>query len=151
MDNSVDKKKVAITDETRIVMGFDEVEVSGEPIKVNEFTFPQELKALTIAAPIIGEIADLYLNGGDPDMLEIEGVFATHGKALTELLSISTGKPVEWFDTLPGKYASSLFLTFWGMNSHFFTQRIASRYIMANPELLKTKKEKLDSANSAQH
>jgi len=143
MDNSGDKKKDAITDETRIVMGFDEVKVNGEPIKVSEFTFPQELKALTIAAPIIGEIADLYLNGGDPDMLEIEGVFARHGEALMELISISTGKPLEWLHSLKG-HSSSLFLTFWGVNSHFFTQRIASRYIMANPELLKTKKEKLD-------
>lgn len=151
MDNSVDKNKDAIKDETRIVMGFDEVEIQGKSIKVNEFTFPQELKALSIAEPVINEIADLYVKGGDPDMLVIERVFYEHADAMINLLSISTGKPVEWFNALPGKYANALFLTFWGMNSHFFTQRIASRFIMGNPALLKTSKEKSGSENSAQH
>lgn len=151
MDNSENKKQDTAQKETRIILGFDEVEVNGETVKVNEFTFTQELKALAIAEPIIGAIADLYIKGEDPDMLAIETVFATHAEAMIELLSISTSKPIEWFNSLTGKYTSPLFFAFWGVNSHFFTQRIASRYLMGNPDLLKTTKEKSGSANSSQH
>jgi len=151
MDSVEDKKPVSAEDETRIVMGFDEIDVNGTPIKVCEFTFSQELKALTIAEPIIKAIAQLYIDGDEPDMLVMEKVFAEHYKSFISLLSISTGKPAEYFELLPGKYASPIFLTFWGVNSHFFTQRIASQYIMAHPERLKTNQTTSNSANSAQH
>ncbi len=137
-NNAPDKTE----DETRIVMGFDEIELDNETVKVSEFTFTQELKALAIAEPIIKAIAELYVNSSEPDMLNIEKVFAMHAEVLVQLLSISTTKPVEWFNLLPGRYANTIFLTFWGVNSHFFTQRVVSQYVMTHPEILKESTQK---------
>lgn len=141
-----DKKAKSVEDETRIVLGFDSVVINGEKITVSEFGFTQELDALSIAEPIIKCLADMYLDGKDPSMLDIEVVFTKHKDAMLGLLSISTGKPIDWFNTLKGKHVSPLFLTFWGMNSHFFTQRIASLYIMGHPDLLRKANDQSDSA-----
>lgn len=109
--------------------------LNGEKVEVREFTFREEMQAIMVAEEIIADLANLYKSEKEPSFQKIEKLFATHEAAFFELVSLSTGKSVEWLQALPGREGHVLLMTFWSVNSHFFIQRVVMETLATMPTL----------------
>ena len=103
--------------------------LNGEPVTVREYRFLDGLKVAAMAQSLMAGLADLFLEETAPeafDFAALEAVFGSMPGLLVELLSISTGKPQAWIETLSDDDGHTLMMTWWRVNSGFFVRRLAA-------------------------
>ncbi len=100
------------------------VVINDEPVVVKEFSFIQGMKVNAMAKPFIKGLSVFFSDGEDVDFSAMSVVFDSHVSTLIELMAISTGKPVEWFETLSDTDGQSLLMAFWSVNRNFFINRL---------------------------
>ena len=103
------------------------VELSSGAVTVKPFTFGQLPKVLNKARTIYGAISHLMDGGGDETLVVIE-IMSVGGEDLLELVSLSIGKPREFFDTLQMDEGVRLVSTFLEVNLSFFVQRVLPEF-----------------------
>lgn len=122
------------TSELEIINAMRSVTLQGETIEVKEFSFRQEMEVSQYTAGIVNDLRDVLIGQENPDMLDIEIVFCKHPESYLKLLSMSTGKPVDWIGNLKGREGYGLFMAFWAVNAHFFTQRMLMSLRKSHPD-----------------
>ncbi len=135
--------------DAEILFPDEDIKIGDEVITVREFTFAESLKAVRLAQPIIRGLA-APLTELDEDNLsynDIDIVFAEHADNFMQLLAMTTGKDPEWIAQLPEADGQLLAMTFWSINSGFFTRRITQQLIGA---AMQSNKE-TTSASSSTH
>lgn len=99
------------------------LEIQGESVVVHEFRFVEGLRAVGLAKPMLTEFSER----AEADSLEpedLDGVLAAHLDNWMQLLSMSTGRDVEWLASLRDADGLALSLAFWRVNSGFFIRRM---------------------------
>ena len=92
-------------------------------IDIKPFTFGQLPKAISLSKDLFGIARALYEN--DAESGEVIGeLFATGGENFIELISMGTGKPRAWFDTLPADDGLNIATVFLEVNLSFFAQKV---------------------------
>ena len=101
---------------------------TSEVITISPFTFGQLPKALKFANKLGVLAIDLYKTGrlDNKEMAasNIIAVISEGGDDLINLLSLSIGKPREWFDTLDTVDGIKLVTAFFEVNIDFFTKKV---------------------------
>jgi hypothetical protein len=96
---------------------------TGEVIEVKAFTFGQLPKAISLSKDLFGVARQLYQN--EVDSAELIGdMFASGGENFIELISMSTSKPREWFNSLAADDGLNLATVFLEVNLSFFAQKV---------------------------
>ena len=109
----------------------------GSTVEVKPFTFGQLPKALAYSKVIFGLVRQLYEDGDEAGA--IAGVMLTEGgENFIELLSMSTGKPRSWFDTLPADDGLLITTQFLEVNLSFFAQKVVPAFKNGMDRLKKT-------------
>jgi len=104
-----------------------ELMLNGELVIVNEFSFLQGMKADALAQPLIADMSALFHkdeHSADPSYASLTAMFDKHADIVMQLLSLATGKNIEWIEQLGDTEGQSLLMTFWSINSHFFINRL---------------------------
>jgi len=117
----------------KVIFPASTVELSSGAITVKPFTFGQLPKVLQKAQTIYGGIAHLMDNGADT--AAVVQIMAVGGEDLLELVSLSIGKPREFFDTLQIDEGVLLVSTFLEVNLSFFVQRVLPEFKAAVTKL----------------
>lgn len=98
------------------------VEVDGEKVYVKPYTFGNLLKAFKHLSALYSTLQDNY------SVEEaIMGALSTHGNDVISLISLSTGKPVEFFDTLDAVKGLDLAVMTYKVNESFFAQHLVPK------------------------
>ncbi len=108
-----------------IVSPDSEIMLGGREVKVRAFRFLEGLRATPIARPLIDDLHETLTKGREVDPGAILDLLGRHGAVWVELIAISTGESIEWLSALSDAEGMSLAMTFWGVNKHFFTTRLA--------------------------
>ena len=111
------------TNDAEILFPNAEITVKGETITVKEFSFIQGMKINAMARPMINDLGHFF-SDEDADFSSMSVVFDNHAELLIHLMSVSTEKPIEWFETLSDSEGQSLLMTFWSVNKSFFINRL---------------------------
>jgi len=125
------------SEELAILKGCDVITIGGKEVTVSEFTYPQEFEALPIAQPIIAGLGDTLAERDPAGYQKLEALFYKHHAALVSLEAIATGEPEDWIRSLKGKDGQLLTMTFWAVNSYFFTSRVVVQTLEQDPEAIK--------------
>lgn len=98
------------------------VTVNGEKVYVKPYTFGNLLKAFK-------HLSSLYNTLQDDLSVEqtIMRALSTHGDDVISLISLSTGKPVEFFDTLDAVKGLDLAVMTYKVNESFFAQHLVPK------------------------
>ncbi len=102
------------------------ININGEAITVQKFTFAQGLKAEPLIQPMIHDMRRL-LAGDAEEAIEyraLADIFGRHADEFLELIAIACGRPRAWIETLTDRDGQLLAMTFWTVNSRFFTGQI---------------------------
>ena len=103
-----------------------ELMINGELITVNEITYMQGMRLHNSIQPMIDDMATAFAKE-NPGLPLIAGVFASHNQLLNEMILMTTGKDEDWLLSLNDEDGQALLMTFWIVNSGFFTRRLASK------------------------
>ena len=122
--------------------------IDSEQITVNEIKFTQGLKFGALIKPMISAMAELFIEKEDPEFDDIADIFSAHEKVVVQLMAVTTGKSIEWIKGLGDTDGQNLMMTFWAVNSDFFTRRIVSKGMTA---LLKNQPIPSATESSSQH
>jgi len=103
------------------------ITLAGEEITVREFPHIDGIKAGAIARAMIEDLgAAIDADAASVDYGTVEDVFSRHTDTLVRLESMSTGKPEDWVRALNDADGRVLDMTFWVVNSGFFTRRLVT-------------------------
>lgn len=111
-------------EDAEILFSDETITIGKEQIVVREFRYLEGLAATPIARPIIQGLRELVAHSGDFEPEALDELIATNRDAWLELVSMSTGKPVEWIAGLRDRAGTDLSLAFWRVNGPFFTRRL---------------------------
>lgn len=121
-------EKKAEQNEGEILHPERELMLNNELVVVNEFSFLQGMKADALAQPLIADMSALFRDdderSADPSYANLTAMFDKHAEIVMQLLSLATGKNIEWIEQLGDTEGQSLLMTFWSVNSHFFINRL---------------------------
>jgi len=107
-----------------------DIEIRGEAITVTEITFIQSLPLEPVIQPMIDDLAELFIgddsrdDGAAVSYQAMASVFGSHAELLLRMLSLATGKPRDWIESLSDADGQLLTMTFWQVNKDFFTRRL---------------------------
>ncbi len=114
-------------------------EVNGEQITVRPFYFGEFPKVVKLLQPILTTLANSQLlrvtttEGGEQklhvvvpeNIVEVmSNLMLDSSEPLIDLLSFATGKPTDWFDTLPFDKGVELSALWFEVNKDFFVRRV---------------------------
>lgn len=123
-------KEAAGADDLEILNPDFELSIDGEKITVKEFRFFEGLALRAQAQPFFDDLYALLGQPGGPppsfDDFEV-GLLAKHESLVKAMVAISTGKSVEWIESLGDEDGEALMLTWWQVNSGFFIRRVMRR------------------------
>lgn len=112
-------------DDMELLFSDRELRVAKEQVTVKEFRYLEGLQAAALARPIIGAMRDAFVTGGEEVSIEaLDTVIGEHYGVWLELVSMATGKPVEWLSALSDRDGTQLSLAFWEANGPFFMRRL---------------------------
>jgi hypothetical protein len=117
------KESTPTVDEKEIL--FPDVEtwnINGELVTVSEFKFKhfsKLMKLVKIVFAHMGKNAE-FTSFLDSDL----AFFEEHGEEMLELLALNTGKPIEYFDTIPQETALIMMIKLMEVNVRFFMNRV---------------------------
>ena len=113
------------SNEAEILFSEQQLEIKGEKLTVREFSFIEGLRINQMVRPFIKSMRHVFTEEDkDSDFSSMSAAFSDHMDVLIELMSISTGKPVEWFSTLTDTEGQTLLMAFWSVNKAFFINRL---------------------------
>ena len=118
-----------MADDVEILFPQREVELStGESVTVNEFSLLDGLKVDAFAGPLINDLHALFEGAQIEDVSTalIDAAFGRHADIVIRALSIATGKPVEWFESVNDGDGQALVHTLWAVNNLFFIRRLVT-------------------------
>jgi hypothetical protein len=136
------------TSDAEVLFAGEEITIGGETIMVREFRYLEGLKATAIARPILAGLRALIEARADFAPEALDALISEHHEAWLALISMSTGRPVEWIATLNDKAGIALSLTFWSVNGPFFTRRLVLAGALA-AELGKLSRSRKSSPSSS--
>jgi len=116
-----------MADEFEILFPEREVTLStGERISVNEYGMRDGLRVDAFAGPMIADLHALLSQKLDDNtvLIELNAVFGRHEDIVMRAIAIATDRPVDWVDALSDPDGLKLRMTWWGVNSSFFTNRL---------------------------
>ena len=98
------------------------VEIDGEKVYVKPYTFGNLLKAFK-------HLSALYSTLQDNQSIEqvLMRALSTHGDDVIGLISLSTGKPVEYFDTIGAVEGLDIAVMTYKVNESFFVQHLVPK------------------------
>jgi hypothetical protein len=100
-----------------------EIVVGGETVAVREYTAEQVFGPVgEDTAHVRSFLANCQAAGVRVDMLYLVGKC---GPQIRNLAAAACGRPVEWFNALPGYEATALALAAWEVNIGFFVRALA--------------------------
>lgn len=115
-----------VESETEILHPEMTVEVMGETITVNEFTFRQGLALGPYLKDMMPALDEAVGDGGDLSGL-VDTLYA-YPDALDRMLLMVTGKTKEWFDSIKTlEEGEELVVALWVVNMSFFARRLSVR------------------------
>jgi hypothetical protein len=114
----------SLDQETEILFPDQEITVAGEKVPIREFSIVESMQFGSSAAPLIEDLRKFSFEGDSMNVSGLEEIFARHKDVFTQMLSASTGKPVEWLGTVRGRQGRELLLKFWSVNRDFFLDRM---------------------------
>ena len=97
--------------------------LAGREVIVREFTYKEALNLSVTAYPLLSTMAEAASEGAG--YLLFDKVIPPHWDLWLKLLSIATGEDPAWIEGLNNRDGELLTLTFWRVNSDFFTRRIS--------------------------
>lgn len=100
------------------------LEVGGEQVTVREFRYAEGLQAAVIGKPIMTTLRRLIQGDDEIDAEAIDDLIAEHADTWMQLISLSTGKGVEWISKLGNDDGMLLSMVFWEVNGPFFMKRL---------------------------
>ena len=113
------------SNEAEILFSEQQLEIKGEKLTVREFSFIEGLRVNQMVRPFIKSMRHVFTEEDkDSDFSSMSAVFSDHMDVLIDLMSISTGQPVEWFSTLSDTEGQTLLMAFWSVNKAFFINRL---------------------------
>ena len=121
-----------VTDEEIIFPDVD-LDLAGKPVKVSEYRFIDGMKVASLARPLLVDMAYLFSHAADgPESLSltlINDMFGKYPDLMVELIAISTGEDPDWIASLSDEYGQLLLMTWWRVNSAFFTRRLVTEMV----------------------
>lgn len=99
---------------------------TGEVVEVRAFSLRDGMKANAFAWPLIIELEALFDGAQLDDVAAhlVDETMGRHAEIMVRLISIATGKPIEWLDALDDDDGQALQHILWAVNSDFFTRRL---------------------------
>lgn len=124
-NNTPSSKTSSVPDEV-IISPASEIVIKGESITVNEINYMQGLKLHHVLQPVLDDIAEQFTEE-NTDFNAMAAVFADHIDVINKMILVATGKDERLFENLGDEEGQYLLMTFWMVNSHFFTRRIVGK------------------------
>ncbi|HKJ94856.1 MAG TPA: DUF6631 family protein [Gammaproteobacteria bacterium] len=104
---------------------------TGEQVTVREFRFLEGFQVEREAKPLIDQLQQLAEGGEDkPPITILDELLGAHQDLLMVLISKACDRPREWLEKLGDSDGTTVMLTFWTVNSHFFMRRLQLRMAM---------------------
>ncbi len=126
-------KDHASTSDEEIIFPESEIIINDERIIVNEITYMQGMQLHSCTQPVIEDMAQAFADE-TPGLAMLAGVFAKHAQGINEMIMLTTDKDENWLLALNDEDGQSLLMTFWIVNSGFFTRRLASKSLQKMQE-----------------
>lgn len=109
-----------------IISPASQIVINGEEITINEIDYIQGLKMHHAIQPMLDDMAKVFTNE-NTDFTAMAGVFADHIDVVNKMIMITTGKDESLFKNLSDEDGQYLLMTFWMVNTGFFTRRIVGK------------------------
>lgn len=119
------------------------VESNGEKIYVKPYTFGNLLKAFKHLSALYGTLQDNMTVEQT-----IMRALSTHGEDVIGLIALSTGKPVEFFDTLDAVVGLDLAVMTYKVNESFFAQHLLPKLQELFQSDLQTEETEIEEAET---
>lgn len=121
------------TNDLDVLLPDRDIEIGGEQVTVREFSFVQGLKAEPLVRPMVADLQALFAEDADEvvEFSRLAEVFGRHAEAFLGLIALSCGRPSDWLERLSDGDGQLLAMTFWTVNSRFFTRRLVTRALTA--------------------
>lgn len=109
-------------DELTILFPEQYLTLNGEEVKVKEYSLAQQLQYRHKMTPFIEYLRQcLGDEQGEFNMDKLLDCLAQDYQNVLELVALSINKPVDFVANLTGEEAEQLLLSWWAVNSDFFT------------------------------
>jgi hypothetical protein len=109
-----------------------EIQVAGETIVVREYLYFDGLKLKAWAKPFLEDLYALFGQGdAAPSFDDIAELLGRHEETVVQMVAQSVGKTPEWLRELGEADGDLVTLTWWMVNSGFFTRPVMRRAIAA--------------------
>ncbi len=107
-----------------------DLELDGHPVKISEYRFIDGMKVNVLARLMLVDLAALFSTAGaDHDAISmpaLNAIFGQHAEVVLELIALSTGENPLWIADLSDDDGQLLLMTWWRVNSAFFTRRLVA-------------------------
>ena len=95
------------------------VVVNNETIEIKPLRFRQLLQALKYLSKMIEDV-----NPYEDKEIQMFKLFGNHPEEIVGLMSLATGKPIEWFDEIGTEDGIAIALEAFKVNKDFFSQKV---------------------------
>lgn len=113
--------KTAPQDELAILFPHQTLTLNGEAIEVREYSLLQQLQYRHKMLPFIEQLRQSLKDEAEFNLDKLLDCLAQDYQNVLELVALSINKPVDFVAQLSGEQAEQLLLSWWAVNSDFFT------------------------------
>ncbi|MFY1006078.1 DUF6631 family protein [Pasteurella multocida] len=113
--------KTAQQDELAILFPHQTLTLNGEVIEVREYSLLQQLQYRHKMLPFIEQLRHSLKDEEEFNLDKLLDCLAQDYQNVLELVALSINKPVDFVAQLSGEQAEQLLLSWWAVNSDFFT------------------------------
>ena len=99
------------------------ITIAGIEVEIKEYSLQQQLRYNHKLAPFVASLQQELAKSDEFSVDDVIACVADNYQDVLELIAISISQPVEFVANLSGEDAENLLLTWWAVNSNFFTRK----------------------------
>lgn len=120
--NQPNESAAQAAEDLEVLFPDQNITLQGQDITVTEYPFMTWLALKPSCTDIIQQFAEFIQNEKELLVDELFECFEDNFDSMRKLLSESIHQPITFFEPLTQTEMEELFLTWWGVNKHFFLQ-----------------------------
>nr|DAI22397.1 MAG TPA: hypothetical protein [Caudoviricetes sp.] len=121
MSNNINKQTV---DKLTILFPAQKLQLNGEEVEIKEYTLLQQLQHNALFMPFVSSLrTTLSKDEAEFGLEPLMACISAHYQDVLDMVALSINKPVEFVNELTGEDADAVLLTWWTVNSDFFTRK----------------------------
>jgi Family of unknown function (DUF6631) len=119
-------------DQLNIMFPDRDIQLSGEPFTVREFSYIESIKLASKSVGLINSLAGILSDQSTVKLSDVETAIADNIEDWIFLLAASIGEEPDFVAQLDDKAGTVLSMAFWEVNGPFLLRRVMASKIWAN-------------------